>query len=122
MCSVTFHVKSVHALGEGMIDVEVQLPFNAPRPPDEGARVLLCSKSRQADVAAAIAHTAVINESFFNMVGPVQNREEHAGNAARVVTPIGPKEAEHKLGKERPLYHPGTERQAGSARCHCPSR
>ena len=72
VCSVTFHVKSVHVLGEGMIDVEVQLPLRAPRPLDEGARVLLCSKSRQADVAAAIAPTAVIIARFFN-IGPARS-------------------------------------------------
>ena len=70
VCSFTSHMKSVHELGEGMIDVEVQIPLSAPRPLEEGARLLLCSKSRQPDVAAAIAHTAGINESFFNMVGP----------------------------------------------------
>ena len=56
VCSVTFHLKSVHELGLGIRLLEDQLPISAPMPAAEGpVTVLFLSNPIQAALAAARA-------------------------------------------------------------------
>ena len=60
VCSVTFHLKSVHVDGDGMtldaVDAEAQLPISAATPAVVGPVVVLeCSKPAQPAAAAAAA-------------------------------------------------------------------
>ena len=63
VCSLTVHLKSPQALGDGMMLAEVHVPMNAFVPAAAGpVTVLLCSKLKQPD--AAIADTATTTEKI----------------------------------------------------------
>ena len=56
VCSVTFHLKSVHESGDGMRLPDDQLPRRAPLPAMPGSvEALLCSKPTQPGVAKVAA-------------------------------------------------------------------
>src|SRR4051812_22983133 len=63
-CSVTFHLKSVHVLAEGMRLVEVHVPPSALRPLEVGPRLFLVSNSRHALENADTRHTAKVSAIF----------------------------------------------------------
>jgi hypothetical protein len=66
---VTFHVKSVQVLGEGMRFAEVQLPISALMPVAVGSSELLCSYPRQAAFnAAANAHAVRMDVFFMTLI------------------------------------------------------
>src|SRR6185436_15046162 len=62
VCSVTFHLKSVHVLGVGISVDDVQLPSSELLPAADGSvSELLCSKLVQPAAAVAAASTIVRN-------------------------------------------------------------
>lgn len=68
VCSVTFHLKSVHVLGVGMRVDDVQLPSNELFPAIDGSvRELLCSRPVQP--AATVATNDTMTRKVFFMFG-----------------------------------------------------
>lgn len=65
VCSVTFHLKSVHVLGDGMMLAEDQLPISAPTPTADGPVMLLLRSNPRQPAAAAAAHTTTERMRFF---------------------------------------------------------
>ena len=67
VCSVTFQLKSVQVFGDGISEVEDQLPASAPMPVAVGSRLLLCSNSKQPVVVSASRDATAANANFFIM-------------------------------------------------------
>jgi hypothetical protein len=70
VCSVTFHVKSVHVLAEGMMFADDQVPISALTPLEVGASVLWCSKPMQPAVQVAISAKAIADAVLLMVSGP----------------------------------------------------
>ena len=65
-CSLAFHLKSLHALGEGMMFDEDQLPDSAPMPLADGpVSVLFRSKPIQPAVQPAKTHSTTTSVVCF---------------------------------------------------------
>src|SRR5215207_4681181 len=66
VCSVTSHLKSVHALGDGIRFDDVQLPRNAPLPAADGdVRLLVCSTPMQPVAVSADSESIATRIRFF---------------------------------------------------------
>jgi hypothetical protein len=64
-CSVTFHLKSVHALGDGMILDDDQLPSRALTPVAVGPSELLRSNPMHPAADAAVTEKAITTAASF---------------------------------------------------------